>query len=131
MSDATLNGPPAQKDPDAAHPVAGAWRPTLREVVRCFARGDYGLSGGVPGVEPVAAADAEQIRDYVADYGATLVELPEDAWRTSEAQWLGGRWEVFVDLWTAKEGRSDMVLYAHVVETGAGPRFTVLSVYVP
>ena len=131
MSDAAPPGPPALKDPDAAHPIAGAWRPMLREVVRRFARGDYGLAHAVQGVEPVAAATAEQIRDYVAQYGATLVELPDDAWQTSVAQWMGPHWEVLVDLWTAEEGRSDLVLHGHVVETSDGPRLTVYLVYVP
>ena len=103
----------------------------LREVVRCFVAGDYGLTGGVPGVEPVSKATAEHIRRYLADYAATLVELPEDTWETSVAQWMETHWDVLVDLWTAEEGRSDLVLGGMVVETSAGPRLTVHMVYVP
>lgn len=131
MTDAASNSPPALRDPDAARPIAGAWRPMLREVVRCLARGYYGLAQGVRGVEPVAASTAEQIRDYLADYGATLVELPDPTWETSVAQWMGTHWEVLVDLWTAEEGRSDLVLKGRVVETGGGPRLTIHLVYVP
>src|SRR5918997_2925253 len=109
MSDAAPDGPPpAVKDPDAAHPIAGAWRPMLREVVRRFVEGDYHLAQGVPGVEPVSTATAEQVRDYLADYGATLVELPGDTWQTSVAQWMGSHWDILVDLGTAEEGRSDL-----------------------
>ncbi|HWN42527.1 MAG TPA: hypothetical protein VNW71_09910 [Thermoanaerobaculia bacterium] len=89
----------------------------LREVVRCFVAGDYGLAKGVAGVEPVPAATADHIRAYLADYGGTLVELPDDTWQTSFAQWIGIRWDVVVDLWTA--------------ETDAGSRFTIHMVYVP
>ncbi len=131
MSDAAADGPPALTDPDAAHPIAGAWRPMLCEVVRCFVQADYRLARGVRGVEAVPAATAEQVRDCLADYGATLVELPDDAWQTSVAQWMGTHWDILVDLWTAEEGRSDLVLGGRVVETGAGPRLTVHMVYVP
>ena len=130
MNDAAP-GPSAVKDPDAAHPIAGAWRPVLQDVVRRFAQGDYHLALGVPGVEPVSAATAEQIRNYIAEYGATLVELPDDTWQTSIAQWMETHWAILVDLWTAEEGRSDLVLEGKVVETSAGPRLTIYMVYVP
>ena len=104
----------------------------FREVVRRLVAGDYSsLADGVPGVEPLSAAAAEQIRDYLTEYPATLVELPDDTWRTSVAQWMETHWEVLVDLWTAEEGRSDLVLGGTVVETSTGPRFTVDMVYVP
>lgn len=131
MSDAEPDGAPAFKDLDAAHPIAGAWRPMLRAVVRRLARGDYALTQGVPGVAPVAAATAEQMRDYMAEYGATLVELPDDTWQMSVAQWMGTHWEILIDLWTVEEGRSDLVLGGDVVETDAGPLLTPRAVYVP
>jgi hypothetical protein len=124
-------GPPAVKDPDAQHAIAGTWRPMLREVLRRFVAGDYALSQGVPGVEPISTATAEQIRRYLAEYGATLIELPDDTWQTSVAQWTGTRWDILVDLWTADEGRSDLVLGGKVVETPNGPRLSVHMVYVP
>lgn len=131
MSNAAADGPPALKDEENEHPIAGAWRPMLREVVRCFVEKDYGLARGVPGVEPVTADTAERIRDYIAEYGATLVKLPEDAWQTSVAQWMGTHWQILVDLWTAEEGRSDLVLDGTVTETSEGPRLTIHLVYVP
>lgn len=131
MSESSVDGPPALKDPDAEHAIAGAWRPMIREVVRRFVAGDYGLAQGVPGVEPVSPATAEHIRAYVADYGATLVELPDDTWDTSVAQWIEGYWDILVDLWTAEEGRSDLVLDGTVMETASGPRLSIHMVYVP
>jgi hypothetical protein len=124
-------GPGPVKDDKGAHPVAAAWRPVLREVVRAFIRGDYELAEGIPSVESVPPATARQIREYVADYGATLIELPEETWETSCAQWMGNRWDVLVDLWTREEGRSDLVLQLDVAESGAGYRFAVHLVYVP
>lgn len=94
-------------------------------------RGRLSLTQGVPGVDPVSAATAEQVRDYLADYGATLVELPDHTWRTSVAQWMETHWDILVDLWTAEESRSDLVLEGKVVETSTGPRLTIHMVYVP
>ena len=131
MSTAAANGPPAPKDPDNEHPIPGAWRPMLSAVVQCFVQGDYCLARGVVGVEPVSAATAEQIRDYLNEYGATLVELPDDTWQTSVAQWMETHWEILVDLWTAEEGQSDLVLDGSVIETSEGPRLIIRLVYVP
>ncbi len=131
MSNAEPSGVPALKDPDAAHPIPDAWRPVLCDVVRAFSQGDYALARSLPGVAPVAADTAEQIRADVADYGATLLELPADTWQTSVAQWMGTHWDILVDLWTAEEGLSDMVLSGHVIETSNGPLLTIHAVYVP
>jgi hypothetical protein len=123
--------PDAVKDEDAAHPVAAAWRPILCAIVRAFVRGDYRLNEPVAGVEPIPEDLAEHIRASIADYGATLIELPTDTWETSCAQWMGGHWDVLVDLWTEEEGPSDLVLQVEVNESDAGPRFAVQLVYVP
>ncbi len=131
MSDVPAVLPPAVKDENNAHPIAGSWRPMLHNVVRCLVAGDYGLETGVFGVEPVPAKTAEHIRDYIAEYGATLVDLPEDSWQTSVAQWYGTHWDILVDLWTAEEGRSDLVLAGKIVDSPTGLRFTIHMVYVP
>lgn len=122
---------PPIKDLDAAHPVASKWRPVLAEIVRALARGDYELASGVPGVAPVSTGTAAQIEQGLADHGATLIELPEEAWETSIAQWMGDHWEVLIDLWTQEEGCSDLVLHVVVAESGADDRFSVHLVYVP
>jgi hypothetical protein len=131
MSDVPSNLPLAVKDENDAHPIAGSWRPMLRDVVRRLVAGDYRLEEGVSGVEPVSSKTAEHIRSAIADYGATLVDLPPDSWQTSVAQWYGTHWDILLDLWTAEEGRSDLVLFGKMVETQAGPRFTIHMAYVP
>ena len=123
--------PPALRDGTREHPIAGAWRPMLRAVVHCLVAGDYRLTKGVLGVEPVSPDTAEHMRAYVAGYGATLIDLPPETWRTSVSHWYGSDWSVMVDLWTAEEGRSDMVLSGRIVESEAGPRFSIDMVYVP
>ena len=74
---------------------------------------------------------ASQIRDYLADYGGTLVSLPTEAWDTSVCIWNGDHWSALVDLWTKEEGRSDLVLQVRISEAGAGFRTAVHLVYVP
>ncbi len=120
------------KDEENELPVADVWRLTIEQVVLCFVEGDYALMEGVPGVAPVSAQTAEQIREYVEDYGATLVELPEITWEKSEAMRGGGQnWEVFVDLWTEKEGHSDMILHLDVSGDETDFRIKIHLLYVP
>ncbi len=122
----------AIKDSNAAHPIATAWRPTLREVVKCFARGDFALAAGISGVAPISPSTATQIQSYLEEYGQTLTELPDQTWERSVAQWVSpSHWEILVDLWTAEAGKSDLVLAARVFEIGTELRFEIDSVHVP
>ncbi|MBV8761249.1 MAG: hypothetical protein JO257_28385 [Deltaproteobacteria bacterium] len=99
--------------------------------MKAFVQGDYALKQGIPSVAPVSAEKARHIQRYIAKYGETLSELPEETWATSVAQWSGRRWDVLVDLWTVESGCSDMVLHALVSETDAGFSFEIHLVYVP
>ena len=119
------------KDEEKEHPIARAWRPTLRQIAQAFAEEDYGLSRGIATVGPVSESTAERIRAYVAHYGETLTELPEDTWNSSVAQWMRTHWELLVDLWTIESGRSDLVLSVFVFETADGFRFEIDSLHVP
>ena len=65
------------------------------------------------------------------DYGEELVKLPEESWDTSICIWMGDRWDVLIDLWTATEGRSDLVLSAGVSEKDEGQIVNIEMVYVP
>lgn len=121
----------AIKDEESAHPIASNWRPIFREVVKFFAKGDFALSKGVSGVAPVDPNIASQNREYVRDYGESLVELPEETWDTSCAQWMDPHWEVLIDLYTEGEGASDLVLTGNMIETDGNPKFTVGLIYVP
>lgn len=121
---------PALKD-DEDHPIPSAWRPVICRIVDAFVRHDYGLAGGIPGVAPVSPDTAAQIRDYIADYGDTLIPLPDEAWATSVCRWAGSYWDASIDLWTLDEGGDDLVLQLRVREAGAGFAFEIALVYVP
>ena len=122
---------PAIKDPDGERPIPSAWRPVLCRIVDAFVRHDYRLADGIVGVAPLSEQDAPHVRDYIADYGATLVALPAASWDSSVCIWMGDHWDALVDLWTKEEGRSDLVLRVRVAEADAGYRVTVHMVYVP
>jgi hypothetical protein len=119
-----------EKDMTAAHAIATAWREPVRGIVAAFVAHDFSLLAGVPSVEPPTQRVADQVRQYLADYPETLVELPDEAWSTSVAQWMGTHWEALVDLWT-ESGLSDLVLALRVFEADAGFRFEIDGVYVP
>lgn len=119
------------KDEEAEHRVPSVWRPVFSDIVRALVRHDYQLANGIESVRPVDNEAAAQIREYIEDYGETLVDLPDETWDSSVAQWIDPHWEVLVDLWTEGEGRSDLVLHAKVHETASGYGFEVSMVYVP
>lgn len=121
----------AIKDDHRAHPVASAWRPAIRAIVKRLAAGDDDLARDIPSVAPVSRAIASQIRAYLSEYGETLAELPDETWESSVAQWMGTHWDVVVDLWTIESGCSDLVLGARVFEVGDGFRIHVDWVHVP
>lgn len=122
---------PAIKDEKSEHPIPTTWCPVIREIIRAFSHHDYRLSTGVPGVVSISPEKAEQIEAYIQDYGADLIELPEDAWASSVCIWMGSRWDALIDLWTSSEGRSDLVLSLQVSEAGGGFEYNVYMVYVP
>ena len=131
----TARGPttdvPVVKDASKQAPIPSAWRPAFRDIVKAFVRGDFKVSTGVPGVSPVRDNVAEQIKAYIKDYGETLVELPDETWNSSVCIWTGERWDTIVDLWTAREGRSDLILQTLVRESGEGFSYDIRMVYVP
>jgi hypothetical protein len=118
------------KDENDAYPIAFAWKPALREIVKAFIREDYALTKPIESVAPIPANDADQIRKNIADYGETLTELPDEAWTTSVSRWKGGHFELLVDLWTVESGRSDLVLSARVLGREGGFWIQIGSVYV-
>lgn len=122
---------PVRKDPEREHPVATLWRPVFREVVRAFVAGDIRLGAALAQGVEIDDKTAEHAARCVAQYGETLLELPDETWKSSVAQWTEGSWDVLVDLWTVESGRSDLALSVRVFEAGEGFRFRIVGVWVP
>ncbi|WP_411850310.1 hypothetical protein ACLB90_15565 [Stenotrophomonas sp. LGBM10] len=116
------------KDGEKEVSVPQAWRPTLTAIV------DALIQGGEPSLPRVTLQSPDvwvSAQDNIRAYGAQLRKLPEESWNSSVCIWYGDFWDVLVDLYTEEEGRSDLVLQAHVYEVGDGYRYEVVLVYVP
>ncbi|MFK3865653.1 DUF7668 domain-containing protein [Pseudoalteromonas rhizosphaerae] len=121
----------AIKDEENELPIPTSWRPVFSEIVESFVKEDYLLSSGIIEVDPVSNETADQIKEYVQDYGEKLVSLSDGTWNSSVCIWMGSWWDVLIDLWTETEGRSDMVLSAKVFESDSGFKYSIQMVYVP
>lgn len=122
---------PVTKNSKTEGPIPSAWRPVLKNIVDAFVRQDYRLADGVLGVAPVSEETDTQIREYIEDYGAKLVGLPQEAWDTSVCIWMHDHWDALIDLWTEEEGSSDLVMQVRVSEADSRYVVTVHMIYVP
>ena len=82
-------------------------------------------------IRPVSVPVAEAIAVNIRDYGVNLTDLPAESWLTSVSQWMGGYWDVLVDLFSIEEGASDLTLVVRVYEVGTEYSFEIQSVHVP
>ncbi|MDP9423294.1 MAG: hypothetical protein M3Q19_10790 [Pseudomonadota bacterium] len=113
------------------HPIPAEFRPMLRQIVDAFAAGDYKLGAhAIDGVEPVDPDTVEIIAHNICAYGDTLVPLNDETWNTSIARWMGGYWHMLIDLSTAGESVSDLVLHADLHDAPSH-RLEIISVHVP
>ena len=116
---------------DAEHSVPELWRAKFTEIAAALAAGDFQLRKlPVDGVEQVDRETADRIAANVAAYGDRLVALNEATWDRSVYRWMGGYWQVLVDLSTVNEPVSDLTLHARVYEADCS-RLRVDSVHVP
>ena len=66
---------------------------------------------------------AHELQEALHAYGRTLITLPDEAFRLTEAYPVAGQyatWAVDVPLWTAEEGRSDLTLSLTVCDDQKG-----------
>lgn len=120
-----------EKNDGCEGPIPDVWRGMFIAIIDAFAEKNYQLYPDLENVLPVSASTAKHICSYIEDYGEELVPLPEQTWETSVCIWDGLRWNVMVDLWTKREGRSDLVLGANVIEKSGEYIVEVGIVYVP
>lgn len=123
-----MNETTIAKDGENEIAVPQAWRPTLAVIVDALIQsGEPSLPHVTLQAPDVWAGGKESIRAY----GAHLKSLPDESCKSSVCIWYGEFWNVLVDLYTEEEGRSDLVLQAHVYEVGDEYRYEVVLVYVP
>lgn len=122
---------PVEKNEEDELPIPHVWRPIFEEIVNTFVKKDYNLSAGIKNVNPVSDDTAEQIKEYIEDYGEELINLPEETWNTSVYICYGNYWNVIIDLFTKNEGLSDLVLNTEVREIDNAYVINIKLVYVP
>ena len=120
-----------EKDEENQLPIPTVWRPIFVSIVDAFVKKDYSLSSEIDGVASVSKETANHIKEYIEDYGEELIQLPNETWESSICICMGGYWDVLIDLWTAGEGRSDLVLGARISESKNGYIVDIEMVYVP
>ena len=121
----------AVKDEHNQLPIPTIWRPIFITIVDAFIKQDY-LLDTLPFCPAIISEDsATQIKDYIENYGESLIHLAEETWNSSVCLWLGDKWDVLIDLWTEGEGHSDLVLKATVVENDDSYLVIIVMVYVP
>jgi hypothetical protein len=120
-----------EKNEEEELPIPHVWRPIFKNIVKAFVNQDYNLSLGVNNVNPVSDKTAEQIQEYIEDYGEELIDLSEETWDTSVYISYGDYWNVLIDLFTKNEGLSDLVLNAEVREINNNYVVDINLVYVP
>ncbi|MDN3391404.1 hypothetical protein [Pseudoalteromonas sp. APC 3691] len=121
----------AIKDLENEHLIASHWRPIIKLAVDAFSQNDFGLSTPIENIQPIPVDIALANKSYVSDYGEVLINLPEETWETSCAQWMGDYWQIIVDLFTEDEGRSDLVLNGRVMEKNGNLSLEIGLIYVP
>ena len=118
------------KDERMQRPIPHEWRPTIRAIVHVLISNDE-TAISIPNVLPVPSEQRVRMSGNINDYGANLIELPEETWETSVCQWMGAYWDALIDLFTLEEGRSDLALSVRVKEVDGQYRFEVMSIHVP
>ncbi len=120
-----------EKNEEDELPIPHIWRPIFMAIVNAFVKKDYNLSAGIKNINLVSNNTAEQIKEYIEDYGEELIELPEETWDSSVYICYGDYWNVLIDLYTKGEGISDLVLNAEVRKVNNDFVFNINLVYVP
>lgn len=122
---------PVVYDEETASQVPTVWRETLIRIVEAFKNNDLAAINHIKGVQNIELEHLQDIAENITDYGETLVSLPDETWETSQALWMGFCWYVILDLFTEREGRSDLILSIRVFETDGVFEYSIQDIYVP
>lgn len=120
-----------EKNEDAELPIPDEWRSIITEIVEDIRRRTL-VPKKISGCEVcVDEKTINYIYEVIDDYGEELISLHDSTWKTSVYVWMRGYWHLLIDLFTVGEGRSDLVLFINVYESGEAFRFEIESVHVP
>ena len=123
---------PVPYDPEFQSPIPTIWRDTIILIVDAFKDKDFAGLNTIPNVELIALEYASELVEYIVDYGAHLISLPKDTWNTSVCLYMEDEfWKAIIDLFTAEEGCSDLILDLHIFKKQNQFEFQINSIYVP
>lgn len=120
-----------EKNEEIEQEIPVEWQPIIIEIVEDVVNRNLrprNVSGCEVSIDP---DEIEHIYQNVDHYGDTLVSLSEDSWQTSICRWMGSYWHLLIDLFTAEEGLSDLVLFIDVYEHESSNSFKIRSLHVP
>lgn len=110
-------------------PVPDKYRPALRDLVHELVSGNY---ESLEADGRAGRLSAGMLRDAVADYPATLVDIPDEALKLPDPIPLreGSVVAIDLDLWTAQEGQSDLTLSVEVEDSPGGVLIRIADLHV-
>lgn len=126
-----IDDPTPLKDLEQEHPVPARWRRTIEGIVAAISKGDLASAKATSEVEEVAELTWQRVLRTISRSEVTVVAMSQEAWASAVTQWMGGYWDVMVDLPVEGPAPTDLVLSIRVSEVSGGYRFKVLGVYVP
>lgn len=119
------------KDLTKEHPIPDLWKDSIARVVKEISNGNFELTNAGKNVT-LQTTDLVTINsNNLRDYGCTLIPLLAQTWESSRTQWMGEYWEITIDLCTAEEGVSDLILTGRVYQSTSGFEYEIGLIYVP
>ncbi|MFW1644768.1 DUF7668 domain-containing protein [Acinetobacter guillouiae] len=123
---------PVPYDQEFQSPIPTIWRDTIILIVDAFKDKDFARLNTIPNVELIDLEYASELVEYIVDYGAHLISLPKDTWNTSVCLYMEDEfWKAIIDLFTAEEGCSDLILDLHIFKKQNQFEFQINGIYVP
>lgn len=119
------------KDLEKEHPIPDLWKDSIARVVKEISTGNFELTDVGKNVSLQSTDLVTTNCNNVRDYGCTLIPLLEQTWESSRTQWMGEYWEITIDLCTAEEGVSDLILTGRVYSSTSGFLYEAGLIYVP
>lgn len=119
------------KDLAKEYPIPDLWKDSIKRVVKEISNGNFELAKSGKNVTMLSKDLASINSNNVRDYGCTLIPLLDQTWGSSRAQWMGAYWEIIIDLCTAEERISDLILSGRVYPSNSDFKYEFGLLYVP
>ena len=120
-----------EKNEEIEQEIPIEWRPIIVQIVEDIRNRHLGHRNTLGHGVSIDSSETDLIYQNVSHYGDELISLPEHTWQTSVCRWMGSYWHLLIDLFTAEEGLSDLVLFLDVYEQEGSTSFKVRSLHVP